>query len=128
VLPGANPVNLSIYVGSMLRGAAGGAAAAFGMIGPAFCVILTLGALYARFGAAPVAHAILAGLAAVGVGMTLMVGAKLTHSVRRLVPALIAGVIFAAVGVLHWSMIPVVIVMTPLSIGFEYFALRKRAA
>src|SRR5436305_1818655 len=29
VLPGANPVNLSIYVGSQLRGGLGGAAAAF---------------------------------------------------------------------------------------------------
>jgi chromate transporter len=128
VLPGANPVNLAIYVGSMLRGGIGGAAAALGMVGPAFCVILTLGALYARFGAAPVAHSILAGLAAVGVGMTVMVGAKLTGSVRRLVPILIAGVIFIAVGVLHWSMIPVVVVMTPLSIGFEYLAVRKRTA
>ena len=40
VLPGANPVNLSIYVGSQLRGGIGGAAAALGMIGPPFCIIL----------------------------------------------------------------------------------------
>src|SRR5215831_13111202 len=43
VLPGANPVNLSIYVGSQLRGGIGGTAAAVGMIGPPFVIILILG-------------------------------------------------------------------------------------
>src|SRR5512146_249969 len=63
VLPGANPVNLSLYVGSMLRGAAGGVAAATGLIGPAFVVILLLGAFYAQFGDTALGHAVLAGLA-----------------------------------------------------------------
>src|SRR5262245_27070911 len=53
VLPGANPVNMSIYVGSMLRGGLGSVVAAFGMVGPAFVVILLLGFLYARYGASP---------------------------------------------------------------------------
>src|SRR5258706_16332146 len=57
VLPGANPVNLSIYVGSQLRGGIGGAAAAFGLVMPPFCILPGLGAPYARFGAPPVAHA-----------------------------------------------------------------------
>src|SRR5215470_17469654 len=56
VLPGANPVNLSIYVGSQLRGGLGGAAAAFGMVGPAFCLILALGYLYRQFGSLPPVH------------------------------------------------------------------------
>src|ERR1700735_2051181 len=43
VLPGANPVNIAVYVGLHLRGAAGAAVAVFGMIVPAFCVTLCLG-------------------------------------------------------------------------------------
>src|SRR5438128_8868157 len=74
VLPGANPVNLSIYVGSHLRGGIGGAAAAFGLVAPPFCIILVLGYLYTRFGASPLVHGVLGGLAAVGVGMTLFIG------------------------------------------------------
>src|SRR6202165_4536573 len=77
VLPGANPVNLSIYVGSQLRGSIGGAAAAFGLVMPPFCIILALGYFYTRFGTSPVAHAVLGGLAAVGVGMTLFIGVKI---------------------------------------------------
>ena len=125
VLPGANPVNLSIYVGSQLRGGIGGAAAALGMIGPPFCIILALGYLYRQFGSSPTAHAVLGGLAAVGVGMTLSIGLKLARKVRKPIPLLIASVLFVTVGVLHWPMIPVVIVLTPLSIGIERFAIKK---
>jgi chromate transporter len=119
VLPGANPVNLSIYVGSQLRGGVGGAAAALGMVMPSFCIILALGYFYTRFGSSPVAHAVLGGLAAVGVGMTLFIGVRIARQVRRPIPILIAAAIFVMVGVLHWSMIPVVLVLTPLSIAVE---------
>lgn len=128
VLPGANPVNLSIYVGSQLRGAAGAAAAALGMIGPPFVIILILGALYSRFGDSAIAHAVLAGLAAVGVGMTLSIGAKLAKKVTQPVPVLIAGAIFVTVGVLHWPMIPVVLVLTPASIFWHWFLKNRRGA
>jgi len=40
---------------------------------------------------------------------------------------LIAGAIFIAVGILQWPMIPVVLVLAPLSIGIEVFLSRKRA-
>ena len=119
VLPGANPVNLSIYVGSQLRGGIGGVAAAFGMVMPPFCIILALGYFYSRFGNSPIAHAVLGGLAAVGIGMTLFIGVKLARQVRKPIPILIAAAIFVMVGVLHWSMIPVVLVLTPLSIAVE---------
>src|SRR3984957_3485482 len=56
VLPGANPVNLALYVGLQLRGAAGAAVAVFGMLVPAFCTTLLLGALYRNYGHAAVVH------------------------------------------------------------------------
>jgi len=126
VLPGANPVNLSIYVGSQLRGGVGGAAAAFGLVMPPFCIILMLGYLYTRFGASPIAHAVLGGLAAVGVGMTLFIGVKIARQVRRPVPILIAATIFVTVGLLHWPMLPVVLVLTPLSIAVERWLSPKK--
>jgi len=126
VLPGANPVNLSIYIGSQLRGGIGGAAAAIGMVAPPFVIILILGYLYRQFGSSPVAHAVLAGLAAVGVGMTLTIGVKLARKVRRPIPIAIAVTLFVTVGVLHWPMIPMVLAMTPLSIGLEHLQAKKR--
>jgi chromate transporter len=128
VLPGANPVNMSIYVGSMLRGGIGGVAAALGMVGPAFVVILILGYLYAQFGATPMSHAVLAGLAATGVGMTLSVGMKVAQKIRTLVPILFGIAVFVAVGILHWPTVPVVIVLAPLSVGTEYLSQAGRRA
>ncbi len=127
VLPGANPVNMSIYVGSSLRGGLGGAVAALAMVAPPFCVILLMGYLYARFAASPAIHAVLGGLAAVGVGMTLSIGVKLAAKVRATVPIAIAAAIFVTVGVLRWPMIPVVLIATPLSIGFEWLKTGKAA-
>ena len=121
VMPGANPVNMSLYIGAQLRGGAGAFAAAFGLVGPPFVVILILGGLYARYGGVPVVQAVLAGVVAVGVAMVLQLGVQLARNIRRMVPAAIASAIFIAVGVLKWPMIPVVIVLAPLSIAFELY-------
>ncbi|HEX5281723.1 MAG TPA: chromate transporter [Micropepsaceae bacterium] len=119
VLPGANPVNLAIYLGAQLRGGIGGTVAAIGLIFPPFCLILLLAVLYAQYGNLPLVHAILGGLAAVGIGMTLSVGAKLARTIRKPVPVAIAGSLFITVGILHWPMIPMVLLLAPLSIGVE---------
>lgn len=128
VLPGANPVNLSIYVGSHLRGGIGGTVAAFGMVAPPFCVILAFGYIYVHYGTSATAHAVLGGLAAVGIGMTLYTGVKLARTVRKPVPVLIGAAIFLTVGVLHWPMLPVVLVVTPASIAFQRWSSRGPSA
>jgi chromate transporter len=125
VMPGANPVNMALYVGSQLRGGVGGFVAAFGLVGPPFVVILILGGLYARYGGFPIVQAVLAGVVAIGVAMVLQLGTQLARNIRRLVPAIIAAAIFLAVGVLNLPMIPVVLVMAPLSVGFELYLISK---
>ncbi len=83
VMPGANPVNMAIYVGSQLRGGAGGFVAAFGLVGPPFVVILILGGLYARYGSSPVVQDVLAGVVAIGVAMVLQLGTQLARNIRK---------------------------------------------
>jgi chromate transporter len=106
-------------VGAQLRGGLGGIVAAIGLIFPPFCVILVLGFFYVQYGTSPIAHAVLGGLAAVGIGMTLSIGAKLARSVRKPIPIAIASALFVTIGILHWPMIPVVLVVAPVSIGLE---------
>jgi len=129
VLPGANPVNLALYVGLQLRGGVGAAVAVFGMLVPAFCTTLILGALYRGYGHLAVVHFVLAGVAAAGVGATLTMGIKVARRLPRdFVTLLIALAVFVLVGVLRCPMIPVVAVMVPLSIGLAFVAEKKSEA
>lgn len=126
VLPGANPVNLALYVGLRTRGVIGAIAAVCGMVVPAFCVILAMGFVYRMLSGYPATHFVLEGVAAAGVAATLAVGLKVTSRMeRRLGPALIAIVIFVTVGVFHLPMIPIVAVVLPVSIAAAYWAPRK---
>jgi chromate transporter len=128
VLPGANPVNIALYVGLKLRGGIGAAVAVVGMVVPAFCVILCLGYFYRSYGHLAVVHFVLAGLAASGVGATLTMGIKVARRLpRNLMTALIALSVFFVVGVLRWPMIPVVAVVIPASIAVAFFANRRAA-
>ena len=129
ILPGANPVNMALYVGLQLRGGAGAAVAVFGMLIPAFCTTLLLGALYRSYGQLAPVHFVLAGMAAAGVGATLTMGIKVARRLpRNLVTALVAVAVFVLVGVLRWPMIPVVAVMLPLSIALAFVAARNSEA
>ncbi|MDB5974766.1 MAG: chromate transporter [Nevskia sp.] len=121
VLPGANPVNIALYVGLQLRGAVGAAVAVLGMIVPAFCMIMLLGFFYRSYGHLGAVHFVLLGLAAAGVGATLTMGVRVARRLPRdLLTPLIAVTVFVVVGVLHWPMVPVVVVAVPLSIALAY--------
>jgi chromate transporter len=126
VVPGANGVNVALYVGFKLRGALGAAAAVLGMIVPAFCMILCLGYLYHRFGHLAAVHFVLTGLAAAGVGASLTMGVKVGRRLPRDAgTALTAVAVFALVGVLRLPMIPVVLGLIPISVGLALLAERK---
>jgi chromate transporter len=126
VLPGANPVNMALYMGMQLRGKLGATLAAIGMVLPAFCIILLLGFLYRRFSDIGMLQFILTGMAASGVGATLQMGTKVAIRLRSFIPILIALCAFVSVGLLRWPMLPVVVVLVPLSIGIQLFLARRR--
>ena len=118
ILPGANPVNLALYVGQRLRGWPGAIVATLGMVAPAIVIVLLAGVLYARLAHFPLTHFLLIGIATVGVGATLAAGLKVARKIERRPAVVVIGVAtFIAVGVLHWSMVPVVAVLAPLSVA-----------
>jgi len=126
VLPGANPVNIALYVGLQLRGGIGAAVAVLGMVVPAFCVILCLGYFYRGYGHMPAVHYVLTGLAASGVGATLVMGIKVARRLpRNIRTSVTALAVFVLVGVLRWPMIPVALVAIPTSITLAFLAEKK---
>ncbi|HEY4135599.1 MAG TPA: chromate transporter [Alphaproteobacteria bacterium] len=127
VLPGANPVNLALYMGLQLRGGIGGTVAVLGFVTPSFCAIILLGLAYNWLSVYPLTSIILGGIAALGVGATLSVGIKLSRHLRaKAVPILIALATFGAIGVMQWPMIPVVAVAVPVSVAYAFWLERKR--
>lgn len=117
ILPGANPVNLSLYVGQRLRGGVGALVATLGMVVPAICVVLVVAAIYSRIAQYPLTQFMLIGIATVGLGATFAAGTKAALRIERKPVTLLIGIAtFVAVGVFHWSMVPVVAVLAPLSI------------
>ncbi len=117
VMPGANPVNLALYLGLRIRGAMGAAIAVFAMVGPAFLIIMAMGFAYRELTGFPATHFVLAGVAGAGVGATLATGAKVTLGLdRHWMTALIAITVFVAVGIFRISMVPVVIIAIPASL------------
>ena len=125
VLPGANPVNLALYMGMKARGGAGAVVAVTAMIIPAFCIIMLMGFAYRQYSGLPVTHFVLGGVAAVGIAATLAMGAKVATKLPRNVATIAIGLaVFVAVGVLRWPMLPVVAVAVPLSIGVAWLGVR----
>lgn len=122
VLPGSNPLNVALYVGMHLRGAAGATAAACGMMLPAFCIVLLMGSLFRAFGGITSVDVLLGGVAAVGIGATLSVGLKLAKRLEKQIGHwIIAIAIFITVGLLHWPLLPVVVISIPISTALSYY-------
>src|SRR5215204_5049472 len=122
-LPGPNIVNFAVVFGSRCGGGRGALAALAGILGPPVAFALVLAALYARFGEVAALQRIFAGLAAAAAGLIIAVSAKMAAPVlRRSGPAaLIALCVFAAVGLIRWPLIWVLVAATPSSIVLTWW-------
>jgi chromate transporter len=127
ILPGANVVNITVYVGMTLRGPAGAAVAAAGIVTLPLAILLLLGSAYEHIAGDPVARSILSGLLCVGLAAMLSTCLVASRQLRRHVGQIfIAATIFLLVGILRWPMIWVVLVMVPVSIlGAYYFKIGR---
>ena len=121
VLPGGNMVNMSLYLGTRLRGALGALTAVLGLIGLPILVVISLATVLGHFNTLRPLHLMLDGIAASAVGMNIATGVKAARrSSTSLVPIAITGGVFVAVGLLHWPMLAVVACLAPLSIGLAW--------
>lgn len=115
IAPGANAVNLAVFIGTTLRGAPGALAALAGLMGVPAAAVLAIGALY--FGhSLPVVDTALAGLGAAAIGLTLATGMKLSRNLRSLRQVAVAAVLALGIGVLRWPMIPCLLLAIPVSL------------
>ncbi len=125
-LPGVNVKNMAIWIGYRLLGPAGAVAGFLGIIAPPAVLIVLIGTLFARLARFPLATLALDGAAAAAIGLSLSMGITMARRVpRRAVPVLVAAGTFAAVGLLHWPLVWVVLGAGAVSVAAEFVRLSR---
>jgi chromate transporter len=120
LVPGATNVNLAVFIGTQMRGAAGALACLFGLVTLPVGIVLLLGGLYLRSqghtGGTWVSAA-LGGMGAVAIGLNLGTGVRLARrNIRGLIPIAITAAITLSIGVFGFRLVDVLAVMMPVSL------------
>src|SRR6201998_951731 len=76
ILPGANQVNLAVFIGAKFRGIPGALAAVFGLTAIPVLIVLVLAIVYFRFHQVPSLQKVLHGAVAAAVALTLAMAVK----------------------------------------------------
>jgi chromate transporter len=126
ILPGANQVNLAVFVGAKFRGLPGAAAAVFGLSLLPVLIILGLGYTYFQFHHVVALQSVLRGAAAAAVALTLAMAIKTGRKcLRGLIPVLFFAAIFVMNGVLRWHLLPCLALLAPLSLVWGWPKTKK---
>ena len=121
ILPGVNSTNMAVYIGQHLRGAIGSTTALMGLLTGPFVIVIAAAAIYHHLVVLPGFPAIMAGVAAAAVGMMFRLGMTSARGAHRHIPSLLVLVAtFVAIGVLQWPLLPVLLVLAPLSIALSW--------
>ena len=125
-LPGGNIINFAVIFGLRIRGAAGSAVAVAGLMGPPVLLVMFVGAIYAHYGDLPALRRMLTGVAAAAVGLLMATVAKMALPLFRssnVAAPLISLATFIAIGIVHWPLPLVLIVIVPVSIAVAWVRL-----
>lgn len=117
ILPGTNVANLAIYTGQRLHGLAGATAAFVGLLAGPFAAVIALASGYGLIKRLPYVDAAMDGMAAAAIGLLLIMafrGARRTS--RRPAGMAALAATFVGVGLLHWPLLAVVLVVGVLSV------------
>lgn len=125
-LPGPSTMNASVMLGDRFQGAAGALACVVGQLALPLVVVMGLWLLYGHYSFIPEVRAAVMSGAAGAAGLVLGTAVKMARKIKPTPLALLVAVgAFAAIAVLHWPLVPVVLVVVPA--GVLAAALEKRA-
>jgi chromate transporter len=125
LLPGPTICNLAIIVGHRSHGIAGGCAALAGLVVPPSIVVLALGYGYRWMGAVPVIQDALRGMSVVAAALVAAMALQMSRSLPwKPAPVVFAAAMFTGVGLLHWPLPAVLVVLAGLSVAISWKAAR----
>jgi len=117
ILPGANQVNLAVYMGTKLAGLRGAIAALVGLCLMPLVFVLVMAFVYFRFKEVPAVKGILHGASAAAVALTVaMVVQTGQKALAGLVPVLLFAAAFFLNGILRWPLLTTLAILAPLSL------------
>lgn len=120
VVPGITVVNLSIWLGARLHGGRGALIGAVMMVIPPGLLMLAILGAFTALAHDPLVHDTLDGVTAAAIGLTGAMSLRAARRCTRLIPAVLMGATFLAVGVLQWPLLPVMAALIPLSIALAW--------
>jgi chromate transporter len=121
LLPGPNICNLSIALGNRFAGPWGAIAAVTGLLAAPFCIVISLGMLYAAYGNSAALGGVFRNLGAAAAGLVAATAWKVARPyIRRPEAIVVAAAAFAAVVILNWPLIYVVLALAPVSVAWAW--------
>jgi len=133
VLPGPNVCNLALMIGDRFFGWRGAFAALAGMMAVPLVIVLAITALYVQYAMNPVVSGALRGMGAVSAGLIFGTGLRLVGAVRSnpmRVPVCGALLVlaFAAVALLRWPLVWVIVALGLVAYAYAWVRLRPETA
>jgi chromate transporter len=121
ILPGANQVNLAVFVGVKFRGIPGALSAVFGLTLVPVLIVLAMAYFYFQYHQVPAVAGILKGAAAAAVALTLSMVFKTGRKcLVGVVPVLLFLAIFLMNGIVRWPLLTCLALLAPLAIGWAW--------
>lgn len=117
ILPGANQVNMAVFVGTKMGGILGVIAALFGLCLMPVLFMLAMGYVYFRFKEVPAVKGALHGASAAAVALTLAMVIKTGQKcLTGLAPVLLFVASFVLNGLVRWPLPVTLAILAPLSL------------
>lgn len=117
IMPGANQINLAVFVGTTLRGLPGAVAALIGLCTVPVTLMLGLGFAYFTFKEVPAVQGALHGASAAAVALTVAMVIKTGRQcLDGVVPVALFAAAFLLNGVLRWPLLLTLGILAPLSL------------
>jgi chromate transporter len=116
-VPGANQVNLAVFVGTKMKGLTGAVAALLGLCLMPVTIVLTLGFVYFTFKEVPAVKGALHGASAAAVALTLaMVIQTGQKCLKGVMPIAFFLASFVLNGLMRWPLLTTLAILAPLSL------------
>jgi chromate transporter len=123
IAPGPNPMNMAVFLGSMMRGTVGALTAFAGLMIFPVVLCLVLGAIYFAGRNLPGLEFLLGGLGTVAIGMNIANATRLTKkNVRHLRQIIVIAIVAIAVGFCRFPLFYVLAAAVPINIFVEIWS------